>query len=47
LVVLPLLLGSGMQLTPSLSLDTRLTFERSRPLPGGSVELAYEVTSSG
>ena len=41
LVVLPLLLGSGMQLTPSLSPDTGLTFEHERALPGGSVEIVY------
>jgi dihydrofolate reductase len=41
LVVLPLLLGAGMRLTPSLSLDTGLTFERERALPGGSVEIVY------
>src|SRR2546422_3038540 len=41
LVVLPLLLGAGMRLTPSLSPDTGLTFERERALPGGSVEIVY------
>ena len=41
--MLPLLLGDGMRLTPSLSLDTGLTFERERPLPGGSVEIVYAV----
>ncbi len=41
LVVLPLLLRGGMQLTPSLSPDTELTFERERALPGGSVEIVY------
>jgi hypothetical protein len=41
LVVLPLLLGAGMRLTPSLSLDTGLTLERERALPGGSVEIVY------
>jgi dihydrofolate reductase len=44
LVVLPLFLGDGMRLTPSLSLDTGLTFERQRELPGGSVEIVYAVT---
>ena len=44
LVVLPILLGGGMQLTPSLSLDTGLTFERQRALPGGSVEIVYDVS---
>jgi dihydrofolate reductase len=37
LVVLPLLFGAGMRLTPSLSPDIALTFERA--LPGGSVEI--------
>jgi dihydrofolate reductase len=41
LLVLPLLFGAGMRLTPSLSLDTGLTFERERALPGGSVEIVY------
>ena len=41
LVVLPLLFGAGMQLTPSLRVDTALTFERERALPGGSVEIVY------
>jgi hypothetical protein len=27
----------------TLSINTRLTFERSRPLPDGSVETAYKV----
>jgi dihydrofolate reductase len=43
LVVLPLLLGDGMRLTPSLSLDSKLTLERKLPLPGGSVEIVYSV----
>ena len=41
LVVMPFLLGEGMQLTPSLSRDTGLTFERELALPGGSVEIVY------
>lgn len=44
LVVLPLLFGAGMQLTPSLSPDTGLTFERERALPGGSVEIVYAAS---
>jgi dihydrofolate reductase len=44
LVVLPLLLGGGMQLTPSLSPDTGLAFESERALPGGSVEIVYTVS---
>src|SRR5207302_6454751 len=39
LVVLPLLFGAGMRLTPSLDPDTGLTFERERAVPGGSVEI--------
>lgn len=41
LVVLPYLLGAGLRLTPALSLDTKLAFERERALPGGSVEIVY------
>jgi riboflavin biosynthesis pyrimidine reductase len=41
LIVLPLLIGEGMRLTPTLSTDTRLTFESERALPGGSVEIVY------
>ncbi len=44
LVVLPLLFGGGMQLTPSLRPDSGLTFESSRALPGGSVEIVYAVS---
>jgi dihydrofolate reductase len=44
LVVLPLLFGGGMQLTPSLSPDTGLTFERQRALAGGSVEIVYAAS---
>jgi hypothetical protein len=47
LVVLPLLFGGGMQLTPSLSLDTGMTLERERALPGGSVEIVYDVSGRG
>jgi dihydrofolate reductase len=41
LIVLPLLMGEGMRLTPTLSTDTGLTFESERALPGGSVEIVY------
>ncbi|TML25665.1 MAG: riboflavin biosynthesis protein RibD [Actinobacteria bacterium] len=44
LVVLPLLFGDGLRLTPSLSPDAELTFERERALPGGSVEIVYGLT---
>jgi dihydrofolate reductase len=43
LVVLPLLFGAGMQLTPSLDPGVGLTFERSRDLSGGAVEIVYAV----
>ena len=46
-VVLPLLFGGGMQLTPSLSLDTGMTLERERALPGGSVKIVYDVSGRG
>ena len=46
LVVLPLLFGGGMQLTPSFGTDTGLTFESQRALPGGSVEIVYAVSSA-
>lgn len=45
LVVLPLLLGSGMRLTPSLSPEARLTLEGERALRGGSVAITYMVSS--
>jgi dihydrofolate reductase len=41
LIVLPLLLGGGMQLTPSLGTDTRLTLTSSRALPNGALEVSY------
>jgi dihydrofolate reductase len=45
LLVLPLFLGGGMRLTPALSLDAGLAFERERALPGGSVEITYKINS--
>jgi dihydrofolate reductase len=44
LVVLPMLFGTGMQLTPALSPDTGLAYESQRALPGGSVEIVYSVS---
>ncbi len=41
LIVLPLLIGEGMRLTPSLNTDARLTLEEECALPGGSVEIVY------
>ena len=43
LIVVPLLVGDGMRLTPSISTDTSLTLESERSLRGGLVELSYEV----
>src|SRR6266516_4526237 len=44
LIVLPLLLGEGMQLTPSVSTDTGLPLKRARALPSGAVEIVYACT---
>lgn len=44
LIVLPLMIGDGMQLTPSLSTDTGLTLERTDVLPTGAVELVYNCS---
>jgi dihydrofolate reductase len=44
LVVLPMLFGAGLQLTPAVSTDTGLVYESQRALPGGSVEIVYSVT---
>jgi dihydrofolate reductase len=41
LIVVPLLLGGGMQLTPAVSTDTRLALDRQATLPNGAVELVY------
>jgi dihydrofolate reductase len=43
LVVLPLLLGGGLRLTPAVSSDTELDLERHDLLPTGAVELVYAV----
>jgi dihydrofolate reductase len=43
LVVLPFLLGGGMRLTPTFDPSTGLTFESSRAIDGGSVEIVYAV----
>jgi len=46
LVVLPLLLGAGMRLTPSLSPARTLTLRTAWPLAGGSVEIVYAPGAS-
>jgi len=43
LIVCPVLVGSGMQLTPSLATETQLTLESERRLPSGAVELVYAI----
>ncbi|TDP98002.1 dihydrofolate reductase family protein [Labedaea rhizosphaerae] len=45
LVVLPFMVGAGMRLSESLDPRTGLSFESSRPLPGGSVEIVYSVAA--
>jgi dihydrofolate reductase len=46
LVVLPLLFGGGMRLTDSVSVDTGLTLESERALPGGSLEIVYGIEAT-
>jgi len=41
LIVLPLLLKGGMQLTPSVSAGAALTFKSARALPTGALEITY------
>jgi len=41
LLVMPVLLGEGMQLTPSVSVAATLTLENARALPVGAVEITY------
>ena len=41
LIVLPLLLGGGMQLTPSVSTDARLELKGQHALSTGAVEIVY------
>ena len=42
LVMLPILAGEGMQLTPSIQTDERLELTGVRELPMGAVELLYK-----
>jgi dihydrofolate reductase len=44
LIVVPVLLGGGMQLTPSIAADARLALESERRLATGAVEIVYECT---
>jgi dihydrofolate reductase len=41
LIVLPLLVGDGMRLTPAVSADSRLTLESAWALDDGVVEIVY------
>lgn len=43
LLVLPILMGDGLQLTPALGPDAGLTLTSARALPVGAVELRYSV----
>jgi dihydrofolate reductase len=43
LVVLPIIAGEGMQLSPAVKARDRLSLKRVKELPRGAVELAYEV----
>jgi hypothetical protein len=40
-IVLPLLLGGGLQLTPFVSDAADLTLESARAFPTGAVEITY------
>jgi dihydrofolate reductase len=41
LIVVPLIVGEGMRLSPPLSSDATLVLEEERALPGGAVEIVY------
>jgi dihydrofolate reductase len=45
LLIVPILLGAGMRLTPAVSTDAGLTLESAQALPGGSVEIVYDCAS--
>lgn len=42
LIVLPLLVGDGLRLTPAVTTDAALELVEQRALPTGAVELTYE-----
>ena len=44
LMVLPLLVGGGRQLTPDLDVETALQFVDVRAWPHGVLEIGYAVT---
>jgi dihydrofolate reductase len=41
LVVLPIVVGEGMQITPAFKPGNRLSLKSERALPGGAVEILY------
>jgi dihydrofolate reductase len=41
LLVIPVFLGGGMRLTPTVATDTSLALEQARALPEGAVDLVY------
>lgn len=45
LIVLPMLTGDGLRLTPAIQSGAGLSLTGARPLPSGAVELRYAVAS--
>jgi len=43
LLVLPVLFGEGRRLTDSLRPDAELTLESAGAVPGGSVQIVYDI----
>jgi dihydrofolate reductase len=43
LILVPVLVGDGMRLTPSVGTDAALELQSERALPSGGVEIFYEV----
>jgi dihydrofolate reductase len=46
IVVLPVMFGAGMRLTPAIGADARLELQSARSLAGGSVEIVYTLEGS-
>lgn len=46
LIICPVLVGSGLQLTPSVATDQRFRLESERSLSTGAVELGYALVPS-
>jgi dihydrofolate reductase len=46
LILLPLLVGDGMKLTPALSADTELTLASEHALPSGAADIVYAVNGN-